>query len=50
MKVLEIDRCPLHSRDDEPGVRRAHTVFVKVSGVYGKPPQIDPFFRHRERW
>lgn len=50
MKVIEIGRCPVYYMDDKPAACKAHTLVLKVSGSYKKPPQIDPDEKRRELW
>lgn len=48
MEVVEIGRCPVHYMEHQIAVCRAHTVAIKISRAYGKPPQTDPDARRRE--
>jgi hypothetical protein len=48
MEVVEIGRCPVHYMDEQIPACRAHTMLVKLSGTYGKPPQTDPNAKRRE--
>ncbi len=48
MEVVEIGRCPVYYLDEMVPACRAHTLLVKLSGTYRKPPQTDPDSRHRE--
>lgn len=41
MEVVEIGRCPVYYLDEKSSACKAHTLMVKVSGAYGKPPQTD---------
>jgi hypothetical protein len=50
MEVVEIGRCPVYYLEDKPMVCKAHTLFVRGSGTYGRPPQIDPQKKRREIW
>ena len=48
MEEVEIGSCPIYYLDDKPGVCKAQTLMVKVSGAYDKPQQIDPAAKRRE--
>lgn len=48
MEVVEIGRCPVHFMDEQIPACRAHTVVLKLSGSYNKPPQTDPHAKRRE--
>lgn len=48
MEVVEIGRCPVYYMDQMTPACRAHTVLVKLSGTYRKPPQTDAGTKHRE--
>ena len=50
MEVVEIGRCPIYYIEDQPPVCKSHTILVKLSGAYGRPPQTDPDARRRELW
>lgn len=52
MEVIEIGRCPIYylQGDNKPGACAAHTAMTKLSGSYGKPPQLDPNAKRREVW
>jgi predicted CoA-binding protein len=50
MEVVEIGRCPVHYLAEQVPVCRAHTVLLKVSGSYKKPPQTDAGAKRRELW
>lgn len=50
MEVVEVGRCPVHFLDDQPGACRAHTLVLKVTGSYRRPPQLDAGARRRELW
>jgi hypothetical protein len=50
MEVVEIGRCPVHYLDRQIPVCRAHTMLLKLSGTYGRPPQTDPDAPRRELW
>ena len=48
MEVVEIGRCPVYYMDEKVPACKAHTMVVKLSGSYGKPPQTDPDAKRRE--
>ena len=48
MEVVEIGRCPVHYLDQQIPVCRVHTIGLKLSGAYRKPPQTDPHAKRRE--
>jgi len=48
MEVVEIGRCPVHYMDQQVPICRIHTVMLKATGVYGRPPQTDPDAKRRE--
>lgn len=48
IEVVEIGRCPIYYLDDKPGVCKAHTAMVKLSGTYKRPPQTDSDAKRRE--
>jgi predicted CoA-binding protein len=48
MEVVEIGRCPVYYMEGQMAVCKAHTVMVKLSGLYAKPPQTDPDAARRE--
>jgi hypothetical protein len=50
MEVVEIGRCPVYYLADMVPVCRAHTVLVKLSGSYNKPPQTEASGKRRELW
>jgi len=50
MEVVEIGRCPVYYLDRMTPACRAHTVLVKLSGSYRRPPQTDPDAPRREMW
>ena len=50
MTVVEIGRCPVYYMDEMVPVCRAHTLLVKLSGSYAKPPQLDPAAKRRKLW
>jgi predicted CoA-binding protein len=48
MEVVEIGRCPVYYMEGLMGACAAHTLLVKASGLYSKPPQTDPTAKRRE--
>lgn len=48
MEVVEIGRCPVHYMADQVPACRAHTVLMKATGAYAKPPQTDADAKRRE--
>jgi hypothetical protein len=50
MEVVEIGRCPVYYADPKLAACVAHTLAVKLTGTYGKPPQQDPEAKRRELW
>ena len=50
MEVVEIGRCPVYYLDDKPAACKAHTLAVKLSGTYRRPPQTDTNAKRRELW
>jgi predicted CoA-binding protein len=50
MEVVEIGRCPIYYMDRKIPACRLHSLIVKVSGSYGRPPQTDPEAKRREMW
>lgn len=50
MEVVEIGRCPVYYLEDMTPACRGHTMLVKLSGSYKKPPQTDPRADRRELW
>ena len=50
MEVVEIGRCPvLYLEDKAIAACKAHTLMVKASGLYRRPPQTDPAAKRREQ-
>ena len=50
MEVVEIGRCPvLYLKDKPAGACKVHTLMVKASGLYRRPPQTDPAAKRREQ-
>ena len=50
MEVVEVGRCPVYYMDRMTPACRAHTVLVKLSGTYRKPPRTEATGKHREMW
>lgn len=51
LEVVEIGRCPIYYLDGaKPAACAGHTLMVKMTGAYGKPPQTDGQAKHRELW
>jgi hypothetical protein len=50
MEVVEIGRCPVYYLKDKPTACAAHTLIVKASGSYRRPPQTDSDAKRRELW
>lgn len=50
MAVVEIGRCPVLYLHDKPATCKAHTLLVKATGLYGRPPQTDPNAKRREQY
>jgi predicted CoA-binding protein len=48
MEVVEIGRCPVHYMEGQMGACASHTVLMRLTGAYGKPPQTDPNAKRRE--
>jgi hypothetical protein len=48
MEVVEIGRCPVYYLEDMPIACKAHTLAVKATALYSRPPQTDPEARRRE--
>ncbi|MBW2210461.1 MAG: CoA-binding protein [Deltaproteobacteria bacterium] len=50
MDVVEIGRCPVLYLEDKPAAAcKVHTLMVKASGLYRRPPQTDPAAKRREQ-
>jgi hypothetical protein len=50
MEVVEIGRCPVLYLKDKPAAAcKVHTLMVKASGLYRRPPQTDPAAKRREQ-
>jgi len=50
MEVVEIGRCPVYYLEEKPAACAAHTLLLKVTGSYRRPPQIDSDAKRREHW
>ena len=50
MEVVEIGRCPVYYLGGGSPTCKAHTLMVKATGAWGKPPQTDPDRKRREIW
>lgn len=50
LTTVEIGRCPVYYMDEMTPACRAHTLLVKLSGSYSRPPQLDPDAKRRELW
>lgn len=50
MEVVEIGRCPVHYLAEQTAACNAHTMLLKLTGSYRKPPQTDPAAKRREVW
>lgn len=50
MEVVEIGRCPVHYLADQLPSCRGHTMLLKLTGSYKRPPQTDPDAKRREMW
>ncbi len=50
MEVVEIGRCPVYYLEDKPSACKAHTLMVKATGSYRRPPQTDSEAKRRELW
>jgi hypothetical protein len=50
MEVVEIGRCPAYYMDNQPKNCRGHKMLTKLTGTYGRPPQLDPDAKRREIW
>ena len=48
MEVVEIGRCPVYYLDERPTACKMHTLMVKATGTYRRPPQTDPSAKRRE--
>ncbi len=44
------DRFPVYYLKDKPTACAAHTLMVKASGSYRRPPQTDSDAKRRELW
>jgi hypothetical protein len=50
MEVVEIGRCPVHFLAEQTPACRGHTVLLKLTGAYDRPPQTEPDAKRRELW
>jgi hypothetical protein len=50
LEVVEIGRCPVYYMDEMTPTCRAHTLLIKASGSYRKPPQTQAGGKKRELW
>jgi predicted CoA-binding protein len=50
MDVIEIGRCPVYYLADKTKACAAHTLLVKATGTYRRPPQTDSDATRRELW
>ncbi len=48
MEVVEIGRCPVYYMKDQIPACKAHTMVVKLSGSYRRPPQLNADAKRRE--
>lgn len=48
MEIVELGRCPVHFLPEQPGACKAHTLLLKLSGAYRKPPQTEACETRRE--
>ena len=48
LEVVEIGRCPVYYLSEKPAVCKTHTLMVKLSGNYRRPPQTDSDKKRRE--
>ncbi len=48
MEVVEIGRCPVYYLDEKPRACAAHTLMVKATGSYRRPPHTDSEAKRRE--
>ena len=48
MEVVEIGRCPVYYMDRRMPECTAHTLMVKMTGLWGRPPQTDATAKRRE--
>ncbi len=50
MEIVEIGRCPVYYLDRMVPICKGHTLMLKLSGSYKKPPQTDAEAKRRELW
>jgi hypothetical protein len=48
LEVVEIGRCPVYYLDGGSVICKAHQLSARLSGMRGKPPQVDPDASRRE--
>jgi hypothetical protein len=48
MEIVEIGRCPVYYLERQVPICQGHTLMVKLSGTYRRPPQTDLDARRRE--
>lgn len=48
MDIIEVGRCPIYYMDDKVLGCKLHTLAVKASGLYGKPPATEADPNRRE--
>ena len=50
MEIVEIGRCPVHYLDGMSPACVAHTLLLRITGSYARPPQVDLNSKRRELW
>lgn len=50
MKVVEVGRCPVYYLDRQSTGCKLHTLMVKMTAAWGKPPQTEADGKGREIW
>jgi hypothetical protein len=48
MEIVEVGRCPVYYLDSHPMACKVHTLVVKSSGLYGRPPSTEADPERRE--
>ena len=48
MEVVEIGRCPVYYLDGAPAICKAHGLMTRLTGTYGRAPQLDAAAKRRE--
>lgn len=48
MEIVEVGRCPVYYMERQVPACRAHTLAVKLSGLYRQPPRTEASKDHRE--